>query len=363
MKYFCIISACISAITLAGCKGSGSEISALEEHVPDYLTIDEDHEGRTIVISTSPFDHTSDTLSLSGPLGSLVLMSTTYVGFLDAIGCDSVITAVSGLKYVCSPELRKAALEGKVKEAGYDAAPDYEAILAAKPDLVLTYSVSGEESRFVKKLESLGIRVFTVNEHLERYPLARASYVRLFGALTGKMDRADSVFARVRENYESLRSGSAGRPRKVLMNIPYSDQWFIPGEENYMTHLVMDAGGTVLGAAKGRRESSVISLEEAYSLSSEADCWLNVGWCCTIPQLERENPVFVDFLDAIGRNAASLGFGDADPVWNCNLRLNQYGGNDFWESGAVRPDLVLSDLVGIFSGDGGEKFYYRPVRK
>ncbi|MGN1215408.1 MAG: ABC transporter substrate-binding protein, partial [Candidatus Cryptobacteroides sp.] len=350
-------------LTLAGCTVKRSGTVSLEEHVPDYLVIDEDPEGRTRVISLSPFGLKPDTLILSGPLQRLVLMSTTYVGFLDAIGCDSVIAAVSGLKYVCSPELQKAAQEGKVKETGYDAAPDYEAILSANPDLVLTYSVSGEESRFVKKLESLGIRVFTVHEHLERYPLARASYVRLFGALTGRMDRADSVFTMVRKNYESLSSGAEGRRRKVLMNIPYSDQWFIPGEDNYMTHLVMDAGGTVLGAGKGRRESSVISLEEAYSLSAEADLWLNVGWCSTVSQLERENPVFGDFYEAIARNAALLGLGDSEPVWNCNLRLTPSGGNDFWESGAVRPDLVLSDLVGIFNGDGGEKYYYRPVRK
>ncbi len=35
--------------------------------------------------------------------------------------------------------------------------------------------------------------------------------------------------------------------------------------------------------------------------------------------------------------------------------MNSGGGNDFWESGAVRPDLVLEDLVRIFNGSG-EKF-------
>jgi hypothetical protein len=32
-------------------------------------------------------------------------------------------------------------------------------------------------------------------DHLEDHPLARAEYVRLFGALTGRIDKADSFFA------------------------------------------------------------------------------------------------------------------------------------------------------------------------
>ena len=78
---------------------------------------------------------------------------------------------------------------GTVVDIGYDASPDYEKIMALKPDLLLTYSVSPVKSQFFSKLESLGIKTFIVNEHLERHPLARAAYIRLFGALTGEYGR------------------------------------------------------------------------------------------------------------------------------------------------------------------------------
>lgn len=35
-------------------------------------------------------------------------------------------------------------------------------------------------------------------------------------------------------------------------------------------------------------------------------------------------------------------------IHNNIARMNAAGGNDFWESGAVRPDIILSDLVAIF---------------
>ena len=34
-------------------------------------------------------------------------------------------------------------------------------------------------------------------------------------------------------------------------------------------------------------------------------------------------------------------------VYNCNKRLNAAGGNDYWESGVVKPDVVLHDLIAI----------------
>ena len=35
-------------------------------------------------------------------------------------------------------------------------------------------------------------------------------------------------------------------------------------------------------------------------------------------------------------------------IYNNTLRMNPGGGNDFYERGAVRPDLVLNDLKNIF---------------
>ncbi|MCE1199136.1 MAG: iron ABC transporter substrate-binding protein, partial [Marinilabiliales bacterium] len=38
-------------------------------------------------------------------------------------------------------------------------------------------------------------------------------------------------------------------------------------------------------------------------------------------------------------------------VYNNNLKINANGGNDYWESGVVHPDLILSDLVKLLHAD------------
>ena len=399
--YEYIFSAAMLAASVCGCVRNSGEMAASNECEPLFLNIETLPEGGYSLISVSPFDGSRDTLEISKPLNRLIVMSTSYIGFLDAIGADSLIVGVSGGEYVCDSSVTAGLDNETVADIGYDASPDYEKIMALKPDLLLTYSVSPVKSQFLSKLESLGIKTFIVNEHLERHPLARAAYVRLFGALTGNMTAADSVLDVVSCNYISLRDSVQNRlgtnnanasdknrlnareaeqepgetrmktqkPRKILVNIPYKDQWFVPGQESYLTTLFKDAGGEILGAKAGSSVSGQISVEAAYSLSKEADLWMNVGWCRTLEQLLSVNPLFEDFLMNIQENATARSRSDKDStdaahvVWNDNKRLNAKGGNDFWESGVVRPDILLHDLVGIFSrNEGFTPVYYQEIK-
>ena len=296
------------------------------------------------VVAISPFDGSCDTVLVRRPLSRIICMSSTNVACLSAIGADSLVAAVSGADY-----LAKLPYEG-VPDIGYEAALDYEKILEIKPDLLVAYVVSGTEPQYITKLRSLGVPVMVLHDHLENHPLARAEYVRLFGALTGRMEKADSVFDFVKERYEILAESVKDNSRvKVLLNIPYADAWYIPGAENYMSQLVRDAAGEVLGAETGASKSRVISLEDAYKLSRIADIWLNPGHCRTRSQLAAIHQLFPSF----GPLANGL------PIYNNTLRTTPEGGNDFWESGAVRPDLILEDLIQVFHSDGsGDLNYY-----
>lgn len=405
--YEYIFLATAFAASVCGCARNVSGDLPQDVIEPQFMNIIPEADGGYSLVSISPFDGSRDTISISQPLDRLIVTSTSYIGFLDAVGADSVIVGVSGGEYVCDSSVTAGLSNGTVVDIGYDASPDYEKIMALKPDLLLTYSVSPVKSQFFSKLESLGIKTFIVNEHLERHPLARAAYIRLFGALTGNMAAADSVLKIVSENYISLRDsvqgglgandayasdkgelnagdekqGSGGtegntpKPRKILVNIPYKDQWFIPGQESYLTTLFKDAGGEILGAKSGSSVSGQISVETAYSLSKEADLWMNVGWCQTLEQLLSVNPLFDDFLMDIQGNASARGYSNAEGcatnssdtsasvVWNDNNRLNPKGGNDFWESGVVHPDLLLRDLIGIFRGEYGyATIYYKSIK-
>ncbi|MCR5464344.1 MAG: ABC transporter substrate-binding protein [Bacteroidales bacterium] len=426
MRYFCRLIWYFAALgtLLCSCGGSHHGDRLVEAGEPEFFSVVERPQGGWTVVSVSPFDGSSDTLVIDRPMTNIIVMSTSHYGFLDALGRTDVVSGVSGPDYLwtdsgfgaseassggstaslreapplatlrsapvppltvprvawVSPsrlasaassiindeEVHRRQPTSALADVGYDGAPDYETIVSLRPEVVLTYAVSGVESPFVGRLKQLGIKVLTVNEHLERHPLARAAYIRLFGALTGDMAAADSLLSVVRTNYTAIAEDIKERgvtPRKILLNIPYNDQWFVPASDNYLTVMIHDAGGTVLGCEEGKAASTVMSVEKAYSLSKEADCWLNVGWCSTEKDLLGVNPIFSDMLKAIKANATGMVPDDFPVVWNDNKRVNTKGGNDIWQSGVVRPDLVLRDLAGILHPieENNNVIYYKPI--
>lgn len=283
--------------------------------------------GDTLVV-TSPYDGTKDT-TLLHRAERLVCMSASHVGYLEALGADSLVTAVSGVRYLANAKVRESAVD-----IGYDSSPDFETIVRLNPDYVLMYAISQADTPAITKLRDLGIQVLILHEHLEPHPLGRAEYIKLFGTFAGCPDKADSIFTAVRDNYLSL--AVPEKHVKVLLNIPYGDQWYVPGKDNYLSRLIEDAGGKILGSGEGS-QSSVISVEKAYELSCEADFWLHPGWCSTKEDLAGVHPLFAHFPVL------------QKEVWNNTAQSTPGGGNAFWETGPVRPDLILSDLTRIFS--------------
>jgi len=297
------------------------------------------------VVTISPFDGKRDSVIITEPMSRVICMSSTLVaGFAEAGAADAV-KGVSGKRYISNPVI---ANDPEVIDVGYEASLNYESILALKPDVVLAYAVNSVEPAYVVKLRSLDIPVLMVYDNFESHPLARAEYIRLCGALSWRMAHADSVFASVSDNYTAI-AGSEETPVKVMVNAPYGDAWYVPSKSSYFNKLVEDAGGEILGAEDGL-ESSLITLETAYSFSRVADVWLNPGTAADRKSLVALHPSFDNFCR------------DSLRIYNNTLRMNSEGGNDFYERGAVRPDLILRDLKSVFSGDTSDLEYYIEVK-
>ena len=51
------------------------------------------------------------------------------------------------------------------------------------------------------------------------------------------------------------------------------------------------------------------------------------------------------------RRYGSLAAVEQGSVYSNNAKVNEWGGNDYWETGVANPDLVLADLIKIFHPD------------
>ena len=289
------------------------------------------------------------------PVNCVICLSTSHIGFLSALNEISSLKALSGAGFVSEPQVREALKLKKVFDVGYDQGINYELILSLKPDMIMAYGVGGEVTGFVNKLRDLGLNVILNGEYLEDSPLAKTEWIKFVGAFFNKNQEADAFFSQVEKNYNEIKQKVAAVNYHpfVLTGLPYKDAWWMAGGNSNLAKLISDAGGDFLWHENTSRESFVVSLEEVVIRSSKADFWINCGTVNTINELISTDSRFTDFPLVKKKS-----------VFNNNLLVSSSGGNDYWERGVVRPDLILADLVKIFHPecDSGKVFnFYKKI--
>ncbi|MDE6332256.1 MAG: ABC transporter substrate-binding protein [Muribaculaceae bacterium] len=281
--------------------------------------------------------------SIGAPAQRIVCMSSTHVAMLSALGLTDRIVGVSGLRYISDPEIQRR----QPADIGPGENVDYELLLSLEPDLVMLYGI-GAPSPMEPKLRELGIPYIYLNEFIEQSPLGKAEWLVAVAEICGKGDEGRRIFHDIVTRYEQIRldvPDSIERP-KVMLNMPYQGSWFMPASRSYMIRLVEDAGGSYV-YRNSNTSSTPVDMEEAYMLASQADVWLNVDAVSSVQELKRVLPRFADIPSV-----------RSGSVWASNKRSTPGGGNDFYESGVVYPDRVLSDLHAIFTGKGTDSTYY-----
>ena len=293
---------------------------------------------------------------IEGPARRIVCMSSSYVAMLTAIGRSELTVGVSGIDFISDEYVN--ANRDKVRDVGYDNNIDYEMLLALAPDIVLLYGVNAA-SAMELKLRELGIPYAYIGEYVESSPLGKAEWVVAIAEIAGCRASGEEFFAEIPARYNRLKELAAqsdSRP-KVMVNTPYADSWYMPSTQSYMARLIDDAAGDYLYDRNTDNTSAVVDNEEAYLMAASADRWINVGQLHSLGELRSRYPKLAS-IECVG----------SGNVFNCTRRLSPRGGNDFWESGVVRPDVILGDLIKIFHPElshstdepllTGELYYY-----
>ncbi len=281
-------------------------------------------------------DSLQDLPRIKLPVTRLIPMSTTHCAMISALGQQDRIVAVSGGKYLYQPDLVEALHSGAISDIGYGRSIDFEAIIGLEPELMILYGVNAGDRELGDRLSELGIPYVYCGEYLESHPLGKAEWVRFFASLLGIEDQGNALFDAIAERYESmakLAENTAFKPR-VLTGLPWKDSWYIAGGQSYVARLIQDAGGSYLWSKLEGSEAVPIDIEHIFLKAMEADFWLNTGTATSL-----------DEISGMDERFKLLPPFKSGRVINNNRRMGPAGGNDYWESGVVRPDDVLADLI------------------
>jgi iron complex transport system substrate-binding protein len=272
------------------------------------------------------------------PVQNLIGMSSMHIALADFAGVADAITGLGSLQYVSSSTVRKNIAAGKVKEIGTDGNMNNEKLISMKPGLVMV--MGNPDSKFSKyeTLTGAGIPVMLNSEWLETTPLGRAEWVKVMAALMNKETLVNSKFDSLVTEYKRL--AKIGRTAKikpsVIVGMPYKGTWYVPDGDSYMVEFFKDAGTSYKWINTHGTGSLPLTFETVAPTALKADFWLNVGYVDSKKDIKALDVRYADFKPF--KNGQ---------VFNNNKRTNDLGSNDYWESGAVNPQLVLADLIKI----------------
>jgi len=281
------------------------------------------------------------------PVEKMICMSTTHVAMVSALGHSYAIVGVSGVGYM---------FNGTAHDVGYEAGMNNELILSLSPDLIMMYGIGSESAGYLSKVQELGIKVMFNADYLENDPLAKAEWIKLFGALFCEEEKADSLFRTICMSYDQIKSyveqNTAEKP-DVLLGLPFRDTWFISPGDSYAARFIEDAGGNYLWHDTKSSVSMPYSIEDVFIRSLKADFWINTGSAGSKMEIISLDPRLEKIPPFQNGN-----------LYNNNKRVSPAGVNDYWESGILQPNLILRDIAAILHPDlfpGHELYYYRKL--
>ena len=273
------------------------------------------------------------------PVRRMICMSTTHAAMMRALSADSMIVGISGSSLLYDSLLLERTGSGEIKDVGYEGNLNRELVISLAPDLVMAYGVADPSSGSTVRLAEAGVKVFYNADYLEEHPLNRCAWLRLFGLLTGKEEMADSIVITVSDSYRELTTmvaNAAGKKPGVLLGAPWEDVWYVSPGNTYIGRLIDDAGGDYIYRDMTGNNSVPVSVESVFRRASGAEIWINPGTAGKLSDIE-----------AADHRLTSLPVFSSGRVWNNRGRIRQDGGNDYWESGVDRPDLLLKDFISI----------------
>lgn len=334
------------------------------------------HQNYKVIKMFSPFTDQSDTLNyvlipqgnqppetflnaqvIDLPIEEVIVTGAPQVAFLEMLNALDVIEGVVGAKYVYNTRVHEKIKSNKIErftQVGFSK----EKILAMNPDLVII--TGGQISKFddYRLLMKAGISVIVNAGWLETTPLGRAEWVKVYAALLNKEFVANKKFSRVAEHYRKLKKRVAKKTDKkplVINGLPYEGAWFVSGGNSYMAQYLKDAQAAYPWFESDKSGGLKLNFEAVYYKGLKADVWINPGTATSIQAILAQDGRFKDFKSVqTGR------------VYNRTKRVRPSGANDFWETGVVRPDLVLHDFINIFHPrllESDTMYFYQKLSK
>ena len=223
-----------------------------------------------------PDDLNPEIIVLQRPVENLYLVASAAMDMFVAL--DSLDTIrFSGQKqenwYI--KEAADAMEEGKILYAGKYSKPDYEMIVSSGCSLAIENTMIFHSPDVIEQLENFGIPVIVDYSSSESHPLARVEWIKFYGALLSRDEKAEEIYREEADLVKSIESEEKKDLTVAYFYITSNNLVQVRKPTDYIPKMIEIAGGKYIFENlddDGTNKSTInMQLEEFYDKAKDAD--------------------------------------------------------------------------------------------
>lgn len=266
------------------------------------------------------------------PISSAIAFSSTQWSVFQKLGRLDIIKGILESNYTKNEEIHKLISEGKIIDVGTSMNVNAEKVIHLQTDLILYTPYPTLDFSELGVLS--GSVMLPFPDYMESHPLGRAEWMKVVGLLCGNEKETFDWFDEVANRYESLSEICSEIKEKptVFSDLPFENQWYVPGGNSYIAQIFEDAGGDYIWKDNESTGSLHIDAESVLSKAQQADFWRVINSYdtpFTYERLKNENELYPLFKAFKERQ-----------LLVCDVRECGY-----FEKSQYEPDVLLADFI------------------
>ena len=279
---------------------------AIDRYEDGYFFLDIYEDGKYLIVpegKEEPEGLADSIRIIHQPLENVYLAATAVMALFDSINAMDHITMTSIKESEWTIDNAvKAMKEGRITYAGKYSEPDYELILGNNCDMAIESTMIYHTPEVKEMLEELGIMVFVDRSSFESNPMGRTEWIKVYGALTGKLDEATAYFESCKEVISELSDFENTEKTAAFFYITTDGKAVVRSSTDYVPAMISMAGGRYSfdGVVDEDGKTSVsMTMESFYEKARDADYIIyNASIDTTVKSVNdliAKDPIFAEF--------------------------------------------------------------------
>lgn len=274
------------------------------------------------------------------PVKRAVSMSTTHLGMFAMLDGMESLKGIEIAQYVTNPDVKQAVADGRILEVAPAGALNVESVVGLNSDVLLGVGYPNSQNEAYQQLERTGIPVLLNADWQETDLLGRAEWVKMLAVLLNKEKLVNEKFEAIEAEYNrvlGLVENKATDAPLTITGIALGDAWHVAGGRSFAYKMLQIVKADYPWKDDRSTGSIKLDFETVYEFGLKADFWIVPGSAKTQQEVLSRDTRYADFKAFKKKQ-----------IYNIFGRYTEGGGNDYYETGVVEPQVILKDIVKIF---------------